>query len=96
MAAYALSGTLAANVVTSVIVAGWPYGINVVNRSGTGTIWVRMDGVDPTVAGQDCFPVLGARNFPSPGANVNVRLISSGALDYTVEGQALVLGIPIG
>lgn len=91
--ANAKSGTLTPNVVTAVAITnGWPDGVEVINRTGTGQIWVRLDGVNPTVAGDDCYVVLGARRFDPPdGANrpwpLSVRLISTEALDYTVEGQ---------
>jgi hypothetical protein len=90
MALAAKSGTLVANTVTPVAVLNCFPGINVVNRSGSGTIWVRLDGVDPTVAGDNCFPVLGVRYFSVPAANadkITVKLISTAALDYTVESD---------
>lgn len=92
MALNARSGTLTASTVATVAITdAWPDGITVVNRSQTGTIWVRLDGTDPTVAGDDCYPVLGARHFPATTVRkeaVTVKLISSAALDYTVEGTA--------
>lgn len=97
MALNAKSGTLVADAVTTVTITDtWPGGIEVVNRSQTGQIWVRLDGVAPTVAGDDCFLVMGARYFDPPGPgiagsnteNTVVKLISSAALDYTVEGTA--------
>lgn len=62
-------------------------GIEVVNRSLTGEIWVRLDGVDPVVGADDCFVVLGARRFDNPtvGGSVTVKLISTAALTYSVE-----------
>lgn len=104
MAVYAKSGTLTASAVASVDITtltryvgidwdGISDGIWVINRSQSGQIWVRLDGEDPTVAGDDCYVVLGARFFPNPkarggdaGEAVTVKLISSAALDYTVEG----------
>lgn len=93
MAPTAKSGTLVTNTPVSVpITNAYPDGIYVVNRSQTGQIWVRLDGTDPTVAGDDCFVVLGARYFPNPWSaaaeNVTVKLISNAALDYTVESSA--------
>ncbi len=84
--AYARAGTLVANVVTSVTLRGSTDGVWVVNRSQSGQIWVRLDGVAPTVAGADCFVVLGARNFPVANVNVIVQMISSSTPDYSVEG----------
>lgn len=88
----AKSGTLVANTVTSVTVTDVnPGGVEIVNRSQTGQIWVTLDGTEPTVAGDDCFIVLGARYFENPTVpareQVVVKLISSAALDYTVEGN---------
>jgi len=93
VAAEALSGTLTANVATTglQLTATYPGGINIINRSGTGTIWYRLDGTAPTVAGNDCHPVLGAVHIDNPfdtgtalGA-VTVKLISDAALAYTIE-----------
>jgi hypothetical protein len=88
--AFAASGTLVGNTVTTVTVRGWTYGINVINRTGTGQIWVTINGTTPTVAGADCFVVLGARNFPCNNADTVVKLICSAANDYTVEGMVPV------
>jgi hypothetical protein len=84
--AYAVSGTLVGGVVSTVTVRGWTYGINVINRTGTGQLWVTINGSTPSVAGNDCFVVLGARNFPCNNADTVVKIICSGANDYTVEG----------
>ena len=86
----AKSGTLAPNVVTSVVVgSGYP-GVTVLNRSQTGEIWVRLDGTDPVVAADDTFVVLGARYFDTSLPHVSpvtVKLISIAALNYSVEGN---------
>lgn len=40
----------------------------VINRStGTDVVWLRIDGNQPTVAGDDCYPVLPgqAQSFPN-------------------------------
>lgn len=90
MALTAKSGTLTPSTVATVTVLNCFPGLNIVNRSGSGTIWVRLDGQDPTVAGDNCFPVLGVRYFSIPSTNadkVTVKLISTAALDYTVEGD---------
>lgn len=90
MARSAQHGTLVASTVAPVTVTdGYP-GVVVLNRSATGTIWVRLDGTDPTVAGANCYPVMGVRYFRVPGPHavtVTVKLIASAALDYTVEGD---------
>lgn len=85
------SGTLTPNVVATVTIDdAWPNGLEIVNRSQTGAIWVRLDGLAPTVAGDDCFTVLGARFFENPWSRpgpIVVKLISDQALNYTVEGD---------
>lgn len=89
MARAAESGTLTPDQVEDVeIEDAWPDGITVINRSQTGTIWVRLDGVNPVAAGDNSHPVLGVRYFPAPRVQeaVTVKLISDAALDYTVEG----------
>jgi hypothetical protein len=85
----ARSGALVAAAVTAVTVQAWQYGVNVINRTAGQEIWVRLDGTDPTVGGNDCFLVLGARNFPVDlkAGTLTVKLISSGTPNYTVEGQ---------
>ena len=90
MARSAQNGTLTASTVATVTVSDAFPGINIVNRSQTGTIWVTLDGSTPTVAGANCYPVLGVRYFNVAGPHataVTVKLISSSALDYTVEGD---------
>ena len=85
----AQSGTLTQAQVEDVeITDAHPDGITVINRSQTGAIWVRLDGPDPEVEGDNSHPVLGVRYFPAPRAQqaVTVKLLSDEALDYTVEG----------
>ncbi len=80
------SGTLTNNVVTRLNVNTSSDGVEIVNRSQNGELWVRLDGTDPTIAGDNCFIVLGARLFPTVNGNVDVRLIASTPIKYTVEG----------
>lgn len=99
MAVKSKSGTLTANTVASVVLTTVVAGFNVVNRAfieGTSTapIWVRFAAgsaagvaatiTDPTVAGDECFPVYGARNFVIDSA-ITVKLICAEANAYTVE-----------
>lgn len=84
--ANAKSGTLTANAVTSITVSADGLGIQVVNRTQTGVIWVRLDGVDPVAAADSNYAVLGVRHFATRTGAVTVKMISIGALDYTVEG----------
>ena len=70
--------------------------LTVVNRSTNLELWVRSDGVDPTVAGDDAYPVLAQQSITfSNGilsqepvvrvqSGTQVSLISSGACPYTV------------
>lgn len=83
-------GTLTADTAVSVEIdnhGGW---IEIVNRSQTGEIWARVDGQDATVAGEDCYLVLGSRRLQVPVSvtlyqPASVSLISTDPLDYTVE-----------
>jgi len=68
----------------------------VVNRSADQEIWVRSDGENPSVAGDDCFPVLPQQSISFSngvlsqepvvrvGGGTQVSLISSGTPPYTV------------
>lgn len=87
---YARSGTLVANSASSQTIRCGPYGLWVVNRTAGTEIWVRLDGTAATVAGNDCFVVTGARNFPTPNRSVTVSLISSGTPSYEVSGDVVV------
>lgn len=85
--ANAKSGTLVASTVSTLTVSADGRGIQVINRTQTGVIWVRLDGTDPVAAADDCFAVLGVRHFPTRTGVITVKMISAGALDYTVEGM---------
>lgn len=87
------SGTLAANTESHVTVRSWDQGVWVINRTGSGEIWVRLDGTAATVAGANCYVVLGARNFPTGNTNVTVSLISTGTPAYSVEGAVVVAAV---
>jgi len=84
------SGTLTPSTAVPVTVTGASGGIDVINRTQTGTVWVSLTGT-ATVAGDDCYPVLGNRHFPASitgtdRGSVTVSVISDAALEYTVEG----------
>jgi hypothetical protein len=82
------AGALVAAAVTIVDVFTWNGGVWVQNRDATAEMWVRLDGTDPTVAGDDCFLVQpGGRNFPTGNGVVRVRMISSGTPSYAVSGS---------
>ncbi len=92
MASKTAHGTLTANAVTTVEISNHGGAVEIVNRSGTGTMWVRFDGTNPVIGAQDNYVVVGARRFDLrtfgtlPSNNVFVKIISSAALDYSVEG----------
>lgn len=96
MATHITSGTTVGNAVTTVTFANWYHNIEVINRS-TGDMWVRFDGVDPTIAGDECFFVA-ASGFltevnpklpPEPAigqtSNTVVKIITAANANYTVE-----------
>lgn len=83
-------GVLTANTVAAVAVDPGREGVVVTNRSLEGVLWVRIDGVNPTVAGAGSYSVLGARDFPLTRAQLKlgpltVKIISDGARAYSVE-----------
>lgn len=84
-----VSGTLTPGVVkTEIVRIDQSMGAAVVNRSMTGTIWIRVDGIDPATSPLDnCFPVMAVRNIQGRSDSIEVRMISTQALDYTVEGS---------
>lgn len=82
-------GTLTPGEVESVdIEPGWR-GVEVVNRSKRGVIWVRFDGEDPEVEGADTYAVVGVRAFDVPRPRApefsSIRLLADEALAYSVE-----------
>ena len=96
MAQRAASGTLVSGTVTTVKFPQYFWNLIVVNRSTDQEIWVRTDGEDPTVGGDDCFPVLPQQSITFSngvlsqepvvrvGGGTQVSLISSGTPNYTV------------
>lgn len=96
MAQRAVSGTLVANTVTTVKFPQYFWNLMVVNRSTDQEIWVRSDGENPTVAGDDCFPVLPQQSITFSngvlsqepvvrvGGGTQVSLISASTPNYTV------------
>ncbi len=93
-ASHISSGTTTANTVKTVTFPLRYDGIQVINRSN-GDIWARFDGVDPTIAGDDCFYIapqsfLDALNPKAPqdstgSINTEIRMISAAAAAYTVS-----------
>jgi hypothetical protein len=96
MAQRAESGTLVANEVTTIKFPQYFWNLVVVNRSLNQEIWVRTDGQNPEVAGDDCFPVLPQSQQAFSNGNLSqepvvrvgggtqVSLISSSTPAYTV------------
>ena len=92
----AQSGTLSANAVTTVKFPQYFAVVHVVNRSTNQTIWTRSDGTDPTVAGDDCYPVLAQQDISFTNgllsqepvvriqSGTQINLICSASCDYTV------------
>lgn len=88
------NATLAANTVDRVTLNRDSHSyFEVTNVDGAGAIYVRTDGVDPTVAGDECdvLPaVVGSIVLPHNGRNRNtnpvIRLISDAAVKYSVKG----------
>jgi hypothetical protein len=95
MAQQIQSGTVVANTVTTVTFATWYNGIEIVNR-GTVDMWARVDGVDPTIAGDDCLfvapqgflDVSNKKAPPRPGvsSNTEIRMLAASNCNYTVSG----------
>ena len=78
-------GQLVASQVTTVTVDTEFAGIEVVNRSQTGSIWIRFDGGAPAIGGAGSFVVLGSRWFTPKRGQVTVKLISNENLYFSVE-----------
>jgi hypothetical protein len=96
MASYAVTtakhATLASSVVDIVTVSRSYGQVRIVNRSsggGAAAIFVRLDGVDPAVTADNTFAVSPGQEkllLPPATESIEVRVISSGAAPYSVEG----------
>jgi len=86
------SGTLVANEVEEITVDVDRFGdnnqIGILNRSQEGVIWVRTDGEDPEVEGDNSFPVMQYRIFSAKNgySSFTVKMVADVDVDYTVEG----------
>ncbi len=79
--------TLVANTVETVsFTDGGMHGIIVANMGGTNKIFFRLDGVDPTIAGDETYLVApGAYTFITQRVHITeVRMISAGAQPFSV------------
>lgn len=91
----ARSGVLRPHAVTSVVLTGVTrHGINIINRSGAGALWYRLDGGTPTVAGHNSHPVLGSvgvrhvANPYGPACKILVvKLVADEPIAWTVEAE---------
>lgn len=85
-----LSGTLVANTVKTESIDAYCAQITVINRSQTGEIWATFDGTTPVVEGVGSFPVLGAQAMQAPSFSqiTTVKLLSTGALKYSLIGES--------
>lgn len=93
MASRIQSGTVVANTVTTVTLA-YRSSIEIVNR-GTVDMWARVDGVDPTIAGDECIfvapqgfvDVANPKPVPTAGvtSNSEIRMIAGTNCNYTVS-----------
>lgn len=85
--------TLAASTVDAITFSSNPKTVEVCNRDGAAAIYFTVNGVDPTVGGDDCFVVAAAAgaalavDAPTTTATV-VKLISSGTPAYSVTAAA--------
>lgn len=100
-ATVATSQTLTAGDVDAVTLTdvGGGYGrttptITVVNRTGADELFITVGTantvpVDPTVGGVDCYCIAAkvgeSRSFPASAGPVTVKVISNGAMAYSVE-----------
>lgn len=87
--AHTFHGTLTPSTVVTHTLNTFTAQVTVLNRSQTGEIYFTVDGSTPTVGGSDCYACLGSRAVASASATAApvVKLISSGALAYTVTGE---------
>jgi hypothetical protein len=89
------SGATTANVVSTVTFSTWYNAIEVLN-SGGFDLWIRTDGVDPIISGDDCIIIPAQTwrdtipNDQVSASNTIVKMISSTATNFTVEGRSHV------
>jgi hypothetical protein len=95
MAQNVTSGTTVGGAVTTVTFSTWYAEIEIINRS-SGDMWARIDGVDPTIAGDDCLfipaqsflDVLNHQRSPEPALgttpNCVIKILTASAAAYTV------------
>ena len=92
----ASSGTLTVNTVEDVDFPDYYPTVTIVHLGSSGVIWVRTDGEDPVLEGDDTYPVLPGERVPYMNLNLysdpnlrisagtRVLMISDTAIPYTV------------
>ena len=95
MATYSVNrckhSTLIVGVVDTINLAEAFSYVRVTNKSNVGVLYVRTDSINPTVAGDDTFAVQenSEKNIIVPDISaIQVRIISSVAAQYSVEGYS--------
>lgn len=90
--------TLSVGIVSTVTFPQYFANLTVINRNTTGTLWVRTDGVNPLITGDDCYPVLPQQSQTFPNgvllqepvtrvlSGTTVSIISDTACPITVYG----------
>lgn len=87
MADFAVHDILVPDEVYEAILSrGNHYWASITNRSNTGEIYITINGPDPAIKGAQSYLVSGYRAFRIiTNEDVNIKLISSAALDFSVE-----------
>lgn len=89
LAARAQTVTLSAATVATVTLTTNADHVDITNH-GAGVVYVRLDGTNPTVAGDDAAVILASttRSFANfDSMDTVVKLISAGTPTVTVEGR---------
>lgn len=83
-------GTLIASTVRTVTLDAYTSQITIVNRSQSGEIYFTVDGTTPVAGAAGTYVCLGARVVPAVSivSTPVVQLISTQALDYSIEGES--------
>ncbi len=83
-------GTLEPGVIRTIELSKGFTGVEIINRSYDGSfLWLRLDGEDPVIAGDDTYVVIGARSFDRLNRfnPVMIKLLSDKAVRYSIEGS---------
>jgi hypothetical protein len=89
MASYSVQtakhATTSASTVDTITFSSSGTGLRVRNRDSTDVLYFRFDGNDPTVAGDDSYFVGTGESLSIDNRVSELRVISSGTCDYSVE-----------